>query len=87
MLLQGFDDRAMKRPAEAGRLLNLVEQLRDFLESRGKPVGKTAPFLEIVEQVFVSVHRLNDLVQIVGAELLDSLAFGKGHYTKSTQSV
>jgi len=90
VLLQGFDDRAVEGAAEAGRLLDLVEQLRDLVEPRGKPEGKTAPFLEVGNQLFVSVHRGIDLAKVVGAELLDSLAFGYGqcrHYAaKSTQS-
>jgi hypothetical protein len=76
MLLQGFNDRAVKRPAEIGRLLDLIDQFRDILESWRKPVRKAAPFLEICDEVFVTVLRSNDFSKIVGAELLNSLAFG-----------
>jgi len=90
MLLQGFNDRAVERRAKTGRLIDLVEQLRDILKSRGKPKWNPAPFLEVSDQVFVSVHRSNDLTNVVGAELLDSIASsgeGQGrHTTKSAQS-
>jgi hypothetical protein len=76
MLLQGFKDICVEAPAETRCLLDLVLQLRHILESRRKPVGKTAPFLEIGDDVFVSVLRSNDLAKIVGAELLYSLALG-----------
>ena len=52
------------RRAKTGRLIDLVEQLRDILKSRGKPKWNPAPFLEVSDQVFVSVHRSNDLTYV-----------------------